>query len=797
MASTAPDSPPMPASAGAVFLSYAREDTTAAQRLAEALRSHDVEVWFDQNELRGGDTWDGKIKKQIRECALFLPVISAHTHQRSEGYFRLEWKLAVERTHLMVAGATFLIPVVLDHTPEEPGMVPEEFLRVQWTRLPGALPTPQFVEQVKRLLAAPRKPARPAKSEVQSSVSSGQSSVAGKRISEGTRIRGAGWLVGAIAALVIAAGIYFTQRPHPNATATSPSAAAQPPTDLAAKSAAKSIAVLPFTNMSDDKDASAFFSDGIHEDILTNLALIRDLRVVSRTSVMGYRGTTKKIGEVARELGVTYILEGSVRRAGNKVRVTGQLIRAATDEHLWAKSYDRDLTDIFAIQAALATEIAGALQTALSPQEKKLLERRPTENLAAYDLFLKGRDSRNREGISSSKALHKLETLFQAAVELDPGFAQAWGELSVVHGYQVLLHLDQTPARVAKATAAIDRAVSLAPESPDVIRSLASYHYYVHRDYARAIEQLEKVARLQPNDPGVYYVLGGIQRRQGRWVEAIGNLRKATRSDPGNMVAAGVLLSTLQACRRYDEATAEHRRIVEILADPLSAQLTIATTPFLARGSTREMAEFLAALPAATANSPAGVLQRKRWAAMSGSFVESRRLDRLESTADENGDQALLAAMICRAQGDGEGARTRLGNFPAELRARLEREPLNPLVWSTLGLMEAILGQKAEALRCAGKAQELMPEARDAFEGPSFSFALALVHGWTGDKDRAIAEIARLLRTAGRRYTFSSGFILRMPNIHVMRTAPEYFPLHGDPRFEALINDPKNNAPLF
>ena len=280
----------------AIFLSYAREDSAAAARIAEALRSQGVEVWFDQNELRGGDSWDQKIKTQIRQCALFLPIVSAHTQERGEGYFRREWRLAVERTHDMAEGVPFLAPVVIDDTPDSAAAVPDPFLRVQWTRLPGALPTPQFVEQVKRLLAAPRTP-------VGSGTASRSAGGVGAEAAPLQRKpRVPAWVWSAFAGGVIAVALAWmawknSPRPAAPAASTSPpvSTAAQPPLDFAsAKSTDKSIAVLPFANLSDDKDANAFFADGIHEDILTNLALIRELRVVSRSSVMGYRAESEK-----------------------------------------------------------------------------------------------------------------------------------------------------------------------------------------------------------------------------------------------------------------------------------------------------------------------------------------------------------------------------------------------------------------------------------------------------------------------------------------------------------------------
>ncbi len=286
---------------------------------------------------------------------------------------------------------------------------------------------------------------------------------------------------------------------------------------------AKSIAVLPFENMSEGKDG-AFFADGMHEDILTNLALVRELHVVSRTSVMQYRGTTKTTREIAKELGVAYVLEGSVRRAGSKVRVTGQLIDARTDEHIWAKAYDRDITDVFAIQAELSQAIATALSAALSPQEKQLLDRRPTENLAAYDAYLKARGLRQLNAGSPQES----EPFLKEAVRLDPKFALAWAELAAAIAQAYLNDIERTDARLAEAKAAIDTAVRLAPDDPDIIERLGDYYYYGYRDFERATEQYLRLAVLRPNERGGHRLAwlhsppAGPLGRSGRGIAAGG-----------------------------------------------------------------------------------------------------------------------------------------------------------------------------------------------------------------------------------------------------------------------------------
>jgi TolB-like protein/Tfp pilus assembly protein PilF len=768
--------------AKAIFLSYARDDAVAARRIAEALRSAGLEVWFDENELRGGDTWDAKIRKQIDACALFVPVISHHTQERSKGYFRLEWKLAVDQTHLLAEGIAFLAPVVIDDTPESGALVPPEFMRVQWTRLPGALPTPQFVEQIKRLLSGPM-------------------NVVGRDrlIPPGAPVAGSGdparqkksktpaWTWGALTAVVvgIATALFVSQKQRASPP-VAPTVAAE--TKPAVIINDKSIAVLPFTNMSEDKE-NQFFADGVHEDILTNLALIRDFRVVSRTSVMPYRTTTKSIRQIAQELGVTYILEGSVRREGNKVRVTGQLIHAGTDEHVWAQAYDRDLSDVFAIQAELSQQIAAALKTALSPEEKIIIANKPTNNPQAYDLFLRAREVDNREG-NTLTALQTRETLLLKAVELDPAYSSAWGELAIVEALFSFWNHDQSENRKARAKEAIDRAVSLAPNHPDVIESLGTYLYYGHRDYVGATAQYENLARLQPNDPGVAVSLGLIQRRQGRWPEALVNLRRATQLDPGNENYARLYAEVLLWARRYDEYLVAQRRVTELQPEKIQEAYALAEASFLARGSTAEADKFFAGLPELVANSPRGIAIRMQWARDKGDLAEAIRLDKLQPYFDEDGDdhyqQAHFAAETLAAAGDLAGARARAGNFPAEVRARLQQEPENQWLLTHLAGYEAILGHPEEAQRLAEKAIALLPESRDAVDAMIARYVLALTYARTGAKEKALVELARMARTPNQIF-----------NVHVLGSDHLFDPIKDDPRFKALLADPASNAPLF
>jgi TolB-like protein/Flp pilus assembly protein TadD len=758
----------------AVFLSYAREDTPAAQRIADGLTSQGVEVWFDQSELRGGDAWDQKIRRQIKECALFVPIISSRTQARGEGYFRLEWKLAVERTHLMAEGVPFLAPVVVDETPEGAAIVPAEFLRVQWIRLQGALPTPQFVGQVKRMLAAPAQPAASLPRARTGSVPAGPGSRMGPIIA------------GVIVVLAILGTVIFLRRPPapvaapaaaPAAVTVSAPSAAQEAVD------AKSIAVLPFENMSEDKD-NAFFTDGVHEDVLTNLSFIKDLHVTSRTSVMQYKGTTKSIKEIGRELGVAYVLEGSVRREGNKVRVTGQLIDARTDEHVWAKAYDRDLNDIFAIQGELAQAIADALQSVLSPATKELLARRPTENTEAYDDYVKARQIRAGRFLGAQEASMPL---LEAAVRLDPKFAQAWAELGSRRAF-AYFNDKHTDEQLRQAKDAIDTATSLAPDDPAVIEGAGDFYYYGHRDYVRATEQYMRLAQLRPNDASVFESLGLIQRREGRFPEALENLQRGMKLDPTNVEHVSSYLEVLNAVRRYDEYQALLKK--ELAANPDSIELVAvsAVSSFTTRGSKSELEDFLRR-PVPDGADRAVVLYLKKSAAVViGDWEEFKRLDGLQRYFDGNGqdprcDQDANAAQDLAESGDMDAARKRAAEALVLLKAAEAQQPESADIWSGISLAHALLGEKEEALSAGQKAMELLPTSLDAVQGPSIELGYALTLAWVGEKDEALARFQRLL---GVPYG---------ANVYLGRTFGR--PLHGDPRYEAMLNDPKNNGPIY
>ena len=557
----------------------------------------------------------------------------------------------------------------------------------------------------------------------------------------------------------------------------------------------KSIAVLPFANRSPDPE-NAFFTDGVHEDILTNLSNIRELRVVSNTSVAQYRGTTKSMKQIGAELSVAYILEGSVQRVGNKVHVTGQLIDARTDAHLWAKAFDKDLSDIFVIQAELAKAIAAELRAVLSPEEKKLVEQKLTDNPKAYDLYLEANGERRRIG-NTREARERAVRLLEAAVELDPKFATAWASLVANHGAIYGANWDHTPARLTKAKMALEKVERLAHGTPLAISAASDFHYYT-KDYVRSLEIAKKMAVMLPNDGGWQNEIASSERRLGHWPQAIVASRRAVALSPESFVISGVLVQALESCRRFSEADEEELRWLRSNLEAWSRSFWLARRAFRASGSTLEMEKIIGRVPDSYANSTPGIEARKTAAFLTGNTEEYLRLDALKPNDAAAGwaagsTKGIEPALVRLARGDTAGAQKSLADTAA-MRARLEAEPENDLLWAQLGEYEALLGHKEEALRCARKAVELVPETLDALRGPTRSLSMAFVYAWTGDKERAIAEYARLLRVpVSVSYVVNENGL----NVHEMKRCPSYAPLRGDPRFEALLNDPKNNAPLF
>jgi len=474
----------------AVFLSYASQDAEPARRICDALRAVGLDVWFDQSALRGGDSWDASIRQQIKACALFVPVISANTQAREEGYFRREWNLAASRTLDMAEDKAFLLPVVIDATLDAKARVPEKFREVQWTHLPGGDAPQAFAERVLRVLTRSAAPSPPA-----------------PRAS-------------APASLAAAPAVASPATP----------ATREPP----------SIAVLPFVNMSRDEE-NEYFADGLSEELLNVLAKIRGLRVASRTSAFSFKGKDVDIPTIAKTLNVASVLEGSVRRSGKRVRITAQLIQVATDSHLWSETYDRELDDIFAVQDDIAQSVVKELRMALmgasseasastaaaADVHKAALGR--SDNAEAFQLYLQGKFYGQRvTQTDTDRAI----VLLKQALSLDPDYALAWTGLAQVHMTQAGFGFAPIDEGFEHARKAAQRALQLAPDLADAHVALGTLQQNHDWDWAAAGASLKRALELAPGDA---YVLNGASRLArilGQHDRALDLIGKALALDP-------------------------------------------------------------------------------------------------------------------------------------------------------------------------------------------------------------------------------------------------------------------------
>ena len=541
-------------SAHAVFLSYASQDAEPAQKISEALRAAAIEVWFDQSELRGGDAWDQKIRREIHNCALFIPVISANTASRHEGYFRLEWDLADRRTHMIARSRAFVVPVCLDATTQVAADVPESFQRVQWTRLPGGVTSAAFVEHVRRLLFA-----EPLQEPRKSVSAAAHVTVApparNPRLpwwrSKATVFATMALVVLAVAGLVASRlvpsklGAEFEPAPAPAAESASAKVFAPPP---------HSIAVLPFVNLSGDKEQE-YFSDGLTEELLNSLAAINELQVAARTSSFSFK-EHPDIATVAHKLNVGAVLEGSVRRSAHTVRITAQLINAVTGFHLWSKTYDRDLGDVLKLQTEIATAVAGALRVTLLGDASAKIELGGTRNPAAFDAYLRGAN------VFVSR--HEVEDLpaalgaFTEAIRLDPHYAVAMASRSMALSYGAADA--RTPAAVRdgfdRAQADARQAVALAPDLAQAHLALATVFELGTLDFTQASEAYERALALAPGNAQVLRLSGLFAAYMGHIDAGLAAARRAVVLDPLARDSHSLLGRALYAARRYEEAIA-------------------------------------------------------------------------------------------------------------------------------------------------------------------------------------------------------------------------------------------------
>jgi len=545
---------------------------------------------------------------------------------------------------------------------------------------------------------------------------------------------------------------------------------------------ARSIAVLPFDNLSEEKE-NAYFADGIQGDILTNLSKIGDLKVISRRSVMSYRGKTSNVREIGKTLGVSTVLEGNVRRVGNRVRVNVELINAENEQAIWAENYDRDLTDVLAIQTDLAKKIASELQAKLSPAEKERIERKPTENSEAYLAFVQARNLQS--AYEDLGRLKQSEQLFERAVELDPRYALALSRYSQLQSW-VVHQFERTPARREKARTLAERALQLEPDLPEAHLALGFWYYHGDNNYDAALREFQIAQRGLPNEAEVYLGIGAIRRRQGNWAESTANFEKAVDLNPKDTWSLQNLAFNYQMLRNFAAANNIMDRALKVDPKGLGLWEVKARLAVDEKGDLRVAEEALTvinSLPAssdeqkieiATARKKILLLLRKYKELMQG--MEDVPDDLFESTPGALGDKYYGIGIARKALHDETAAQAAFLTAKTIAEAQLKQSPDDARIHAQSAKVLACLGEKGGALLEAQRATELLPESKDAFGGQEITASVAEVHAILGNNGDAIQILDGLLNRPS------------WVTVEGLKVDPVWDPLRNDPRFQALLN---------
>jgi len=578
-------------------------------------------------------------------------------------------------------------------------------------------------------------------------------------------------MIGAVVVLIVIGFFFWSKR--------TPTISAAP---------VKSIAVLPFENLSSDKE-NAYFTDGVQDEILTDLAKIADLKVISRTSVMQYKsGLARNLRKIGEELGVAHVVEGSVQRAANKIRVNAQLIDARNDAHLWAQTYDRDLADVFAIQSEIAKAIADQLQAKLSPNEKKAIEQPPTTDLAAFDFYSRAKSLLLTAAFSATTEpdRRKAIQLLDEAVKRDASFFDAYCQLARAHeSLYAVSGSDHTPARLALAEAALQAAARLRPDAAETHLARAQYLYYGRRDYAGALAELEIARRALPNDPRLFELTGYILRRRGQREEGLQNLQRAVELDPRNLFTLQQIALSYQTLGRYAEAIAAWDRALEIVPDNAETRANRGLWYICWKGDTRPLGQTIDAI---LAQGPGAI------ATAADTWFFYALAERDPATAERalvavgynpcwnestiNLSHSFGEGLLARMTKDEARARTAFEAARAQQEKIVQAQPEYGPALCVLGLIDAALGRKDLALEEGRRAIALMPVEKDSINGSLVLQYFAITAAWTGDKELALQQLEAGLRAPVASLMLSYG---------ALKLFPVWDPLRGDPRFEKIV----------
>jgi TolB-like protein/Tfp pilus assembly protein PilF len=598
---------------------------------------------------------------------------------------------------------------------------------------------------------------------------------------EATRRKKYVWIYVVVIGGLLSIGLFFLGR-----------YSAAPSQNAAVDTSVKSIAVLPFENLSDDKQ-NTYFADGVQDQILTNLAKVSELRVISHTTVRQYKsGVPRNLREIGQQLGVTHILEGSVQRAGDRLRIAAQLIDARTDSQIWAETYDRSAADLFTIQSELAESIVAQLQAKLSPQQKADIEARPTQDLVAFELYLRAKQIVDSYLIADdvrAALLSALQSLDQA-IKRDPDFVSAYCYIARANDLLYFFDLDPTPKRILLAEAAVKAALRLRPDSAEAHFAMADFLFRCHRDYNGALKELAIARPGLPNDTAFFILSGYINRRRNNWTQAERDFSTAVALDPRNPNAYNLLADTYNLQRRHFLAAQVYDRVLAAGERTPIVFFRRDSALFYGTGNSTELRQVLANNPdidIGGAQTPARVFL----ALIDRNFAEAERVLAASPREDFQDidysfyyPKAWFEAMIARAKGDSARAAAAFSAARTILEQRLAVKPEDARTLAVLAQVDAGLGRKELAIQEAQHAVDLMPVSKDIYDGALVLEGLAQVYTWTNEPDRAIELLQKLVTMPG--YT----------NYARLKLYPMWNPLRGDPRFEKIVNSlaPKDQS---
>jgi TolB-like protein/class 3 adenylate cyclase/Tfp pilus assembly protein PilF len=548
----------------------------------------------------------------------------------------------------------------------------------------------------------------------------------------------------------------------------------------------KSIAVLPFENLSEDK-GNAYFADGIQEEILTKLASIADLKVISRTSTAKYKSRPEDLRTVSQQLGVATVVEGTVQRAADKVRVNVQLIDARADSHLWAKTFDREIKDVFAVESEVSQEIADVLQAKLSPAEATTLATAPTQNAEAYDLFLKGEyEEREAESSLKSEAFDQAAAWYRQAIDRDPKFALAMARLVESRMFRRWFLSSVTDAELPEVKSMVEQALALAPDLAEAHIALGEFYYYGHRHYDQALSEFQRAVQLQPNNVRAREYCAFIHRRQGQLQLALSELQKCAQQNPRDDTLAAQIGGTYSGLRMWSEATQSLERSLALNPNSVIGMRLLIFNCLNATGDIKEARRILASFPPdpkLTANFTSGSVSNVIGARAYVSVIERDFAAALKIWENEITDPAGNRERLCARvaihvlAGDAAGAQTEAEKARVLVEARLRERPDDTSPLTQLSWIYLALKRNADALKVARQAVSLFPPEKDATQGAAYATGLAEIEARTGETNEAVKSLRWLL----------SGHIGGFVSIKLLKIDPVWDPIRNDPGFQQLL----------